>query len=147
MLSNADEFVELDLTTASAAVCSDYTLSTVLLRLINSPRQDYTHYSFVYQAIAVRTTLMFCFLNQPNLWALDDVSVVRSGTNTTLIGNGNFETANWVSWTPYNTAYFGSGITPARPPIYPRSGNQFYIDIQNYELEWYLSKLCGASSA
>lgn len=134
----------------------------VLLRLINSPSQNYIHYSFVYRANAVRTTLMFCFLNQPNSWALDDVSVVRSGTSTTLIDNGGFETVNWVSWTPFSSAYFGSGITQARPPIYPHSGSWFYIDIQrtssngvfqnfssiigvNYTIDFYLANPLGGN--
>ena len=114
-----------------AAICSDYTLSTVLLRLVNSPRQNYTHYTYVYQATAVQTTLMFCFLNQKNFWALDDVSVVRAGTSTQLIGNGGFETTSWSDWTPYNSFYIASGITPARSTAFPHLGSQFYIDIQN----------------
>jgi hypothetical protein len=73
---------------------------------------------------------MFCFLNEQNFWALDNVTMIQSKTGNQIIGNGDFEAVNWNNWTPYNTVYYGSGITGARNSWSARSGYEFYIDIQ-----------------
>ena len=60
---------------------------------------------------AVRTTLMFCFLNGQNFWALDDASMKLTTSGGELLGNAGFEIANWLDWSSYNSVYYGSGIS------------------------------------
>ena len=116
--------------TTTPPLCSDYTLSTVLLKLVNAPKSNYTLYSYVYRANAVRTTLMFCFLNGQNFWALDDTSMKLTTGGPELLGNAGFETASWTYWTSYNSVYYGSGIGLARAECSPRTGSRFYFDLQ-----------------
>jgi len=63
---------------------------TTLLDLENSPGQDYTLYTYSFQAQLAQTFLTFEFRQDPAYWRLDDVSVLNSA-NTQLIANGGFD--------------------------------------------------------
>ena len=73
---------------------------------------------------------MFCFLNGQNFWALDDASIKLTTGGPELLGNPSFNTATWAKWTPYNSVYYASGITNAYSGWSPRSGANFYLDVQ-----------------
>ena len=79
---------------------------------------------------AVKTTLMFCFLNGQNFWALDDVSVTDLTTNTDILSDGGFESHSWSNWSPYNSIYYGSATQEDYSGTGPRSGSWFYSDVQ-----------------
>jgi hypothetical protein len=113
--------------------CGGYIMSTILVQLYNASSQSWTEYSYVYTATASQATLMFCFMNAKKYWALDDVSMVESGTNTNLILNPGFETGDWTDWTHYygyNSSYDGSGMVSSEEMCSPHSGNDFYANIQ-----------------
>ena len=105
---------------------------------------------------------MFCFLNQQNFWALDDVSMKLTTGGSEMVRNNGFETPNWVDWTSYNSVYYGSGISAARAEYSPRTGSRFYFDLQytrvdgiyqnittvvgqNYTLSFYLANPKGGN--
>ena len=78
-----------------------------LLDLENSPAQNYTLYTYSFQAQLSQTFLTIQFRQDPAYWGLDDVSVTNSA-NTQLLLNGDFQggsTANTAgqlvpdSWT------------------------------------------------
>lgn len=50
--------------------------------LTDASRFDYTQFSFTVVASSTSTPLSFSFLNEPDFWGLDDVSVVAEATVT-----------------------------------------------------------------
>jgi fibronectin-binding autotransporter adhesin len=67
---------------------------TTLLDLENTPQQDYTLYTYSYQARLAQTFLTFEFRQDPAYWSLDDVSITNSA-NTQLLTNGGFENGSY----------------------------------------------------
>ena len=143
-------------------LCADHTLSTVLLQLHNAPSQSYTQYSYVYQATSTKTRLMFCFLNEQNFWALDNVKMIDCYTNTSKIQDSGFESGTWNYWTPYNTIYYASGLSTGYNSWSSLAGSHFYLDVQytipdgifqnvttvigrNYTISFYLANPLGGN--
>src|SRR6202050_3952341 len=87
---------------------------TTLLDLENSPAQDYTLYTYSFQAQLAQTFLTFEFRQDPAYWSLDDVSVTNSAS-TQLIVNGGFEGGSYGgqdtpnSWTLIGQAGLEAG--------------------------------------
>src|ERR1700733_13448133 len=67
---------------------------TTLLDLENSPGQNYTLYTYSFQAQLAQTFLTFEFRQDPAYWRLDDVSITNS-TNSQLLANGGFENGSY----------------------------------------------------
>jgi hypothetical protein len=111
-------------------VCAGYIQSTILLQLYNAPNQSYTRYSYVYTATANKTTLMFCFLNEQNFWALDNVTMIDCTTNVERIRDGGFESGSWNYWTGYNSIYYASGMSMGYNSWPPYDGYYFYLDVE-----------------
>lgn len=98
--------------------------------MYNSGNRSYTQYSYVYQATSTKTTLIFCFVNQYNFWALDDVSMKDSQTNSELLVNGGFESGTWSPWVYFLTVYYASGMSSNYNSWNARSNSYFYVDVQ-----------------
>jgi hypothetical protein len=118
--------------------CAGYIQSTILLELHNATNQSYTKYSFVYKPNATgQATLMFCFLNRQNFWALGDVSMIDDATNVQRISNASFISGNLTDWTyflGYNSVYSRSRMSQTNDGYYyPYVGSWFYLDIQYTE--------------
>jgi fibronectin-binding autotransporter adhesin len=85
-----------------------------LLDLENSPAQDYTLYTYSFQAQLAQTFLTFEFRQDPAFWSLDDVSITNSAS-TQLIVNGGFEGGSYGgqatpnSWTLIGQAGLDAG--------------------------------------
>jgi hypothetical protein len=104
-------------------------------------------------------------MNEQNFWALDDVSMKKSGSSTELINNGDFEADSWTPWTYWlasNSVYDGSGMSYGYGSCNSHGGYYFYVDVQytagdgifqnvttvagkNYTISFYLANPLGGN--
>ena len=82
-----------------------------LLSLVNTPAQDFTHYSYLVTATGTTTTLSFTALAEQAAWYLDDVSVTQStetAAGTITFTDQDSTDTHIVSATPNGSGYVGA---------------------------------------
>jgi hypothetical protein len=102
---------------------------TPLLSLNNTAQFTYTFYSIPYTAVANQTMITFAFRQDPQYWAIDDISVRDATSGIEVLQNGDFENAIFAPFSYCNQSGINDTFsTYSSDNQFPNSGSYAFVD-------------------